>query len=129
MAKQVEELTIWQLAVELRRMVMALSDRPSFRRDGNLCHQVRDAASSIASNIAEGYARYQPGEFARFVRYARGSAAEVQVRLEDAFERGHISEEEYQAAEKICRHIAAATTKLLRYLCDRRVRRSEQFKR
>ena len=86
-AKRVEEFAIWQLGVELRRMILAITDRPPFKQDIRFYHQVRGAASSIPANIAEGFGRFSPREFARFVRYARGSAAELETHLQDAFER------------------------------------------
>ena len=117
-AKRVEEFTIWQLGVELRRMIIAVTERESFKRDFKLFHQIRGAAASIPANIAEGFARYSPAEFARFVRYARGSAAELEMHLQDAFERGHIMAAEHQTAAKLCRRIAAGSCSLLRYLAQ-----------
>jgi four helix bundle protein len=52
---------------------------------------------SIPSNIAEGFERNQRGEFARFLRYAKGSAGEVRSQLYHARDQGHIDEETFQA--------------------------------
>jgi four helix bundle protein len=73
-------LVIWQKAIELGKMVYALTkDFPSDERYG-LTAQVRKAALSVSSNIAEGHAR-QGKEFAYFLSIARGSTAETESQM------------------------------------------------
>ena len=76
-----KELRVWQAAVALADEVYrATGDMPMDERFG-LRSQARRAASSVAANIAEGCARGTDPDFLRFLRYARGSAAELESHL------------------------------------------------
>ena len=55
-----------------------------------LSNQLRRAAVSIPSNIAEGQAHYTNPEFVRFLRHSRGSLAEIETQLLIAQERGYV---------------------------------------
>lgn len=83
-----EDLEVWRracrLAVEIYRI---LADT----RDYGLKDQMTRSAVSIASNIAEGAERGTKAEFIRFVRIAKGSAAELRTQLYIAKEVGAIS--------------------------------------
>jgi len=83
-----EDLEVWRracrLAVEIYRI---LEDT----RDYGLKDQMTRSAVSIASNIAEGAERGTQAEFIRFVRIAKGSAAELRTQLYIAKEVGAIS--------------------------------------
>ena len=75
------DLEVWQCAMDLVTEVYTLTKRfPSEERFA-LGDQLRRAAVSIPSNIAEGYARNADAEFRRFLLIAAGSAAEVQTQL------------------------------------------------
>jgi len=63
-----------------------------------LVSQLRRAAVSIPSNIAEGQAHYTNPEFVRFLRHARGSLAEIETQLLIALDRNYISKRD---AEKV----------------------------
>lgn len=78
--KSYQDLIAWQKAMDLVEAVYHLSARfPSDERFG-LTAQVRRAAVSIPSNIAEGQAR-SPRDFARFLDIAQGSLAETETQL------------------------------------------------
>ncbi len=71
-----EKLEVWHKAVAFAGLVYRLSKGfPTDERFG-LTNQIRRAAISIASNIAEGSAR-PPADFAKFIGYATGSVYEV----------------------------------------------------
>ncbi len=75
-----------------------------------LTSQLRRAAVSIPSNIAEGQAHYTNPEFVRFLRHARGSLAEIETQLLIAEDRGYISkaktEELIRSADELGRVIS-----------------------
>jgi four helix bundle protein len=125
-AKQLEDLVVWQLAVLLRDRVIAISDSVSFDCDRRLRDQVRTAAGSIAANVAEGYGRFRPREFARFLRYANGSVFEVRSHLSDAHARRFLDEKTLAEVMLLCRRTSIAITRLNRYLerCEREGPRS-----
>ena len=75
------DLVVWQKGIELAKLLYPLSAQfPSEEKFG-LISQIRRAAVSIPSNIAEGQARHTTGEFVQFISHAEGSAAEVDTQL------------------------------------------------
>jgi four helix bundle protein len=115
-AKRVEELVVWQLASQLRKSLLAVTATVPFRRDFRLCSQVRASANSIEADIAEGFAHFRPKEFARFLRYARGSTHELLVHLTDAHDRHHISSTEHAEMTRLCRRLSIGLQRFIRYL-------------
>jgi four helix bundle protein len=78
-AKSFRDLKVWNLAIDLTTLIYALSaDFPKSEIYG-LSSQMRRAAVSIASNIAEGSARGTKKDFKQFVMIARGSTCELQT--------------------------------------------------
>lgn len=76
-----KDLVVWQRAVHLCKEVYTLtSSFPSSEQFG-LTSQLRRAAVSVASNIAEGYGRSTRGEYLLFLGHARGSNCELQTQL------------------------------------------------
>lgn|SRR3990167_7014006 len=83
------ELLVWQKAFALVKDVYLLTSKfPADERFG-LVSQMRRAAVSIPSNIAEGRSRHTTGEFIQFVSHAEGSAAELETQLLLAVELGY----------------------------------------
>ena len=79
--KDFRQLEVWNRAERLVVVVYRASrEFPQDERYG-LTSQLRRAAVSITANIAEGCGRNSDKEFARFLEYARGSAAEVESHL------------------------------------------------
>jgi four helix bundle protein len=76
-----EDLTVWQLGMDLAEGVYQLTgDFPAEERFG-LTNQLRRAAISIAANIAEGHSRNSTKEYQRFLSISAGSLAEVKTYL------------------------------------------------
>jgi four helix bundle protein len=81
MGQSYKDLIVWQRSVELSVAVYKLTAAfPASERFG-LANQLRRAAVSVASNIAEGYGRASKGEYVQFLGHARGSNFEVQTQL------------------------------------------------
>ena len=95
--RRFEDLRAWQVASELVVAVYALTRKGAFARDHGLKDQIQRAAVSVMANIAEGFDCESKAEFARFLGYARRSAAEVQALLHAARMVGYIAEEEFEA--------------------------------
>jgi four helix bundle protein len=84
MAQSFRDLQVWQRAMQLTVAVYRLTrDFPREEIYG-LTSQIRRAAVSVPSNIAEGQGRLNPAEFRQFLGIARGSICEVQTQLEIA---------------------------------------------
>jgi four helix bundle protein len=116
MAARLEDLVVWQLATQIQQAVLAITAADSIRRQFRFCAQLESAARSVPANVAEGFARFTPGDFARFLRYARGSLAEVEVYLSEAEMRRWTSAEQTEPVRTLARRFAAAAIRLGRYL-------------
>jgi four helix bundle protein len=116
MARDFKELAAWKLSDELRRFVIEVTARPHVAKDFRFCAQCRDAARSVASNIAEGFGRWSHREFARFVQIAVGSLKELMDLIVDAHERGYITGEEKLWATELANRANGACVGLIRYL-------------
>ena len=76
-----KDLVVWQKGIELAKRIYALTRKfPNTERFG-LTSQMRRAAISIPSNVAEGQARRTTPEFILFVSHAEGSAAELDTQI------------------------------------------------
>jgi four helix bundle protein len=76
-----KELIVWQRAMELVREVYRMTEGFPRQETYGLTSQMRRAATSIPSNIAEGYARKGRAEYLQFLNIASGSAAELETRI------------------------------------------------
>jgi four helix bundle protein len=94
-AQRFEDLRVWQNARSLVNRIYDVTKRPPFREDYGLCRQIRDAAVSVMSNIAEGFERGSKNEFTQFLFIARGSAGEVRSDLYSAFDQQYISQSDF----------------------------------
>ncbi|HPC19197.1 MAG TPA: four helix bundle protein [Kiritimatiellia bacterium] len=85
-----KELEAWQIAMDLAQEVYRLTrDFPKEEIYG-LTNQIRRAAVSIPSNLAEGAARAGNKEFLHFLHVARGSASELETQLFLAIKLGYL---------------------------------------
>jgi four helix bundle protein len=124
-ARRFEDLVAWQLSCELREEIMAFSARDPTCRDRRFCDQIRDSACSAPSNIAEGFGRFYPREFSRFLSIAAGSLQETRNHLLEARIRGYISAEELERLTRLTLRAFRASTRLAAYL--RKVKHTETF--
>ncbi|HVN17420.1 MAG TPA: four helix bundle protein [Dongiaceae bacterium] len=88
--KGYKDLIAWQKAMELVTMIYDATEKfPSHELFG-LVSQLRRAAVSVPSNIAEGRAHYSNRDFVRFLRHARGSLAEIETQVLIAQQRRYL---------------------------------------
>lgn len=114
--KRFEEIHAWQLARQLTGRVYAITKRPPFDQDWGLKNQIRAASGSTMHNIAEGFDAGSDAEFARFLRYTRRSATEVQSELYAAFDQQYISNQEFTELYDLAEQCKKATNGLIQYL-------------
>ncbi len=79
MLRSYRDLLVWQKAVELALLVYRLSEGFPRREIYGLTSQVRRAAVSVPSNIAEGYGRSSRKEYVQFLSIAQGSLKEMET--------------------------------------------------
>lgn len=117
-ARQFEDLVAWQEARKLNAAVRQLTAQTPFARDYELINQMRSAALSAMTNIAEGFDCDSKLEFARFLGIARRSAVEVQSLLYSALDAGYIDDTtrrtHYEQAGKVKAIISALKAAVLR---------------
>ena len=84
MSQSFRDLQVWQRAMQLCVVIYRLTREFPREEIYGLTGQIRRAAVSVSSNIAEGQGRLNPGEFRQFLGIARGSICELQTQLEIA---------------------------------------------
>ena len=81
MGQHFKDLVVWQKAMEMVAEVYRLTDSFPKREVYGLTDQIRRAAVSVPSNIAEGQAHHNNREFVHFLRHSLGSLAELETHL------------------------------------------------
>jgi four helix bundle protein len=87
--KHYKDLLVWQKSLAMVREVYRLTAAFPARERFGLADQMRRAAVSVPSNIAEGQAHYSSREFLHFLRHARGSLAELNTQMLIAIDLGY----------------------------------------
>ena len=107
------DLIVWQRAIQLSVEIYRLTDDFPKSEVYGLSSQLRRAAVSIASNIAEGYGRITKGEYVQFLGHARGSLCEVQTQLVIAQELGLSSESKRERCEQFAHEVGKMLSAIL----------------
>jgi four helix bundle protein len=100
--------------MELSELVSGVVQTSAIARDFRLRDQIRSAAQSAPGLIAEGFIRFTPEEFVRYLRMARAEMGELQTHLETARRQGLLSEEQFARVMPLARRTMAITTRLLK---------------
>ncbi len=109
-----KDLDAWKLSIRVTRFVYRASEKfPGDERFG-LTSQIRRAAVSVPSNIAEGWGRGTTSDYARFLRMARGSLYEVETQCVVARELGFMNDEVFQAMDEVITECSKVLFGLLR---------------
>jgi four helix bundle protein len=111
-----EEIEAWQLARRLTADIYAITRRKDFAHDFALRDQIRRAANSIMSNIAEGHESRTRGLFIDLLGRAKGSSGEVRSQLYIAVDAGYISNEEMAGLRTAAEHCSGKIQRLMEYL-------------
>jgi len=92
-----DDLDIYQLALEIGEYVWNIVGRWEFFSKKTIGEQFVEAADSIAANIAEAYGRYFYKDRKQFCYYSRGSILETKTWTTKSFNRKLISQQEFDA--------------------------------
>jgi four helix bundle protein len=114
--RRFEEIEGWQMARDLTNRIYKLSSRGPFSRDFALRDQMRRAAVSVLSNIAEGFERDGDKEFAQFLSLAKDSCGELRAQLYVAADLGYVGSEEFSSLSEQAIRISRALSGLIKYL-------------
>jgi four helix bundle protein len=114
--KKFEDIEAWQKARELAKTIYDVTAAGKFSRDFGLRDQMRRAAVSILSNIAEGFERGGDKEFVQFIAMAKGSSAEVRAQLYVALDQGYIAQETFDRLSDSTIQISRMLSGFMKYL-------------
>ena len=108
-ADKFEDLIAWQKARELTKAIYQVTTAGSFAKDFGLRDQIRRAAVSVMSNMAEGFERGGRAEFHQFLNIAKSSCAELRSHLYVALDVRHLQPSAFRQlmlqAEEVARII------------------------
>jgi four helix bundle protein len=121
-AKSFHDLKVWNLAMDMTTLVYSLTAEFPKSEIYGLTSQMRRAAVSIPSNIAEGSARGTHKDFRQFVTIARGSNCELQTQLMIANRLGLAKEHRIGEIELMSHEIGQMLSGLSKYLSQVRTK-------
>jgi four helix bundle protein len=108
------DLVAWQLAETLKCEVLSFTESGPASRDFRSCDDIRASSASAPANIAEGFGRFKPRQFAQFLGFAKASLQETQNHLIDARDRRYIERALLSRLWNLAKAAERATTNLLR---------------
>jgi four helix bundle protein len=110
------DLLVWQKAMDLAKRIYSVTDAFPKGEMFGLQSQMRRAAVSVPSNIAEGHGRLNDGHFRQFLATARGSLFELQTQLEIAGDRKLVQQQDMKDLMENSEEIARMLNGLLHSL-------------
>jgi four helix bundle protein len=114
--RRFQDLRAWQRATELERKVFALTARPPAAHDRDFCRAIRESCCAATRNMAEGFGRFWPLEFAHKLRIAIGELHEVQDDLDKALTHSYITEPAHAEMFRLADLAIGAAVNLVKYL-------------
>ena len=121
-----EDLEIWKEARCLTREIYKLSKTPRFSKDFSLRDQMRRAAVSMMSNIAEGFERGGNQEFVQFLYIAKGSCGEVRSQIYVALDQSYLAQEKADELVNSLKRLSTMISNFIDYI-KRSGMRGEKF--
>jgi four helix bundle protein len=115
-AKRFEELLCWRESREFTREIYLVTRSGRFCQDFAMQDQIRRAAVSTMSNIAEGFGRKGDKDFLRFLNYAKGSLDEVRSVLYVAVDADFIPSDRFSKLYQQSETVSSLLAGLIRYL-------------
>jgi four helix bundle protein len=109
-------LKVWQEARQFVGAIYSASKQRAFNSDFGLRDQIRRAAASTMSNIAEGFERGTRKEFIQFLNIAKGSNGEVRSQLYIARDQKYVSESEFSILRDSAILLSKKLSSFIRYL-------------
>lgn len=116
MEKPHKKLDVWNAALDLVIAIYRATDGFSKEERFGLTGQIRWAALSVPSNIAEGAARQTKKEFINFLHMAQGSLSELDTQLELAKRLGYLAKEDWGGLDGQIERIDKMLSGLIRHL-------------
>src|SRR5262249_38307039 len=112
-ARSHKELICWQRAYELKLEVYELLRRGTVTQDCDFRDQLKESASSAPRLIAEGFGRYYPAEFSKYLRLANGELNETVESLDDGVDRRHFTKDQVIPLQRLAKRSSRAASRLI----------------
>lgn len=109
-----QQLPVWQIAMDLAVEIFKITENLPRKEDYGLTSQIRRAALSVSSNIAEGFGRSHSLDKSKFYYYARGSAQETKNQLIYGSKVGYFNENDIRDLENAINTITESLNKLIK---------------
>jgi four helix bundle protein len=122
----IEKLMIWKKSLDLAEEIYKITDSYPKHELFGIVSQMRRAAVSIGSNIAEGAGRDGAAEFNRFLSIANGSANELRFQIEVSTRRSFITEDTRQILVSEINHLISMNVKLQNRLKEEIIRNNRK---
>src|SRR5215471_8593843 len=116
MVRNFEDLNVWKQARQLTQEVYRLTKTEQFLKDFGLRDQIRRAAISVMSNIAEGFERGGNQEFVQFLSVAKASCGEVRSQLYVALDQGYTTANDSEKLLQLFMRLSGMLSNLISYL-------------
>ena len=113
-----KDLIVWQKAMEMSSMLYPIAKKLPKEETYALCDQMRRAAISIPSNIAEGFGRNSKKEYLQFLYIANGSVCELETQLTLCVRIGYLTETEIQPLIDLLSEIGKIIMTIAKKLTD-----------
>ena len=123
--KRFEDVEAWKRGRELTAALYRATNTRLFERDYALRNQMRRAAVSILSNVAEGFDRNGVGELRQFLAQAKGSTTKLQAQLYVALDVGYLDQQTFDDLHRQTRDDQNLLGGFLRYLSTSTLRGSK----
>lgn len=120
-----EDMEIWQRARKLAARVYDCTKLRDFAKDFGLKDQIRRAAISVMSNVAEGFDRSGNREFVQFLTVAKGSVGELRSQLYIALDQKYIGQSEFDLIARETEEIGRMIVGFIKYLQKSTIRGSK----
>ena len=114
--RRFEDLEAWKIARKLTEDIYRITKNDAFSADFGLSNQIRRAAVSIMSNIAEGFERDGDKEFINFLSIAKGSVGEIRSQLYAALDQNYMTEQDFKFCYERAVEISRIISGLIKYL-------------
>jgi len=118
MSSPYQDLRVWKMAMQLAGEIYKATEHFPDREKYGLISQIRRAAVSVASNIAEGKGHRSDREFLHFLYHARGSLFEVETQLLLGKQLNYISEKDTSEIRQTITATARSLTGLINALAE-----------
>lgn len=112
--KNFRDLKIWQSGMEIVIIIYTLTSKYPKEELFSLVSQMRRAAVSMPSNIAEGFARQHNKEYVQFLYISLGSAAELETQIEISCKLNYISESDKNELIEMIKTFSRMTASLIK---------------